>query len=104
VILPTAGNILSDAAETELNPAILTDPKQAGDVEQRPPFTPNRTIVTSAHMQATNKIGSVVTSDLRVIGAESLCVVDVSVFPASIGANPMQSIYTLAKIFADARR
>jgi len=28
-------------------------------------------------------------------------VVDVSVFPTSIGANPMQSIYTFAKIFAD---
>jgi len=28
-------------------------------------------------------------------------VVDGSVFATSIGANPMQSIYTFAKIFAD---
>jgi choline dehydrogenase-like flavoprotein len=28
-------------------------------------------------------------------------VVDGSVFPTSIGANPMQSIYSFAKIFAD---
>ena len=41
---------------------------------------------------------------LPVIGAESLYVVDVSVFPTSIGANPMQSIYTFAKIFADRKR
>lgn len=102
VILPTTENILSDAPETELKPIVLTDAKQADDIEKRLRFTPNRTIVTSAHMQGTNKIGSVVTPQLKVIGAESLYVVDVSVFPTSIGANPMQSIYTFAKIFADA--
>jgi choline dehydrogenase-like flavoprotein len=57
-------------------------------------------------MQATNKMGanernSVVSRDFRVWGAKSLYVVDGSVFPTSIGANPMQSIYTFAKIFAD---
>jgi choline dehydrogenase-like flavoprotein len=34
-------------------------------------------------------------------GTQTLYVVDGSVFPTSIGANPMQSIYTFAKIFAD---
>jgi choline dehydrogenase-like flavoprotein len=39
--------------------------------------------------------------DFHVWGTERLYVVDGSVFPTSIGANPMQSIYTFAKIFAD---
>jgi choline dehydrogenase-like flavoprotein len=57
-------------------------------------------------MQATNKMGSseansVVSRDFRVWGTRNLYVVDGSVFPTSIGANPMQSIYTFAKIFAD---
>jgi choline dehydrogenase-like flavoprotein len=34
-------------------------------------------------------------------GTDGLYVVDGSVFPTSIGANPMQSIYTFAKLFAD---
>ncbi len=34
-------------------------------------------------------------------GTEGLYVVDGSIFPTSVGANPMQSIYTVAKIFAD---
>ena len=69
-------------------------------------FIPGRTILTSAHMQATNKMGSdpensVVSQDFKVWGTENLYVMDSSIFPSSIGANPMQSIYTFAKIFAD---
>ena len=57
-------------------------------------------------MQATDKMGSsevhsVVSRDFRVWGTKNLYVVDGSIFPTSIGANPMQSIYTFAKIFAD---
>jgi choline dehydrogenase-like flavoprotein len=101
VMLPTTENILSDAPQAELSPLILDDPKQADLVGERLQFVPNRTIVTSAHMQATDKMGSVVSPNFRVIGTESLYVVDASVFPTSIGANPMQSVYTFAKIFAD---
>jgi choline dehydrogenase-like flavoprotein len=31
----------------------------------------------------------------------NLYVMDSSMFPTSVGANPMQSIYTFAKIFSD---
>jgi choline dehydrogenase-like flavoprotein len=31
----------------------------------------------------------------------NLYVMDSSIFPTSVGANPMQSIYTFAKIFSD---
>jgi choline dehydrogenase-like flavoprotein len=44
---------------------------------------------------------SVVARDFRVWGTQNLYVVDGSIFPTSIGANPMQSIYTFAKVFAD---
>ncbi len=102
VYLPTTEDILGDG----VSPVVLTDPKQADAVEKNLRFIPNRTIVTSAHMQATDKMGSteassVVSRDFRVWGTNNLYVVDGSVFPTSIGANPMQSIYTFAKIFAD---
>jgi uncharacterized repeat protein (TIGR03803 family) len=59
-----------------------------------------------ALVQATDKMGanrneSVVARDFHVWGTKELYVVDGSVFPTSVGANPMQSIYTFAKIFAD---
>jgi choline dehydrogenase-like flavoprotein len=105
VYLPTTEDLL-DSAAGELRPMILTDIKQADLVEKNLQFIPNRSIVTSAHLQATNKMGasaanSVVSRDFKVWGTEGLFVVDGSVFPTSIGANPMQSIYTFAKIFAD---
>ena len=105
VYLPTTEDVLG-AGGQELRPAVLTSPSQAEIVERRLEFIPNRTTVTSAHMQASNKMGasprdSVVSREFRVWGTEGLYVVDGSVFPTSIGANPMQSIYTFAKIFAD---
>jgi choline dehydrogenase-like flavoprotein len=108
VYLPTTEDVLEGEAKDELRPAVLTEIAQADLVEKRLRFIPNRSIVTSAHLQATNKMGaraadSVVSRDFRVWGTAGLYVVDGSVFPTSIGANPMQSIYTFAKIFADGR-
>jgi choline dehydrogenase-like flavoprotein len=102
VFLPTTEDIFGDG----VSPVVLNNPKQADAVEKNLRFVPNQTIVISAHMQATNKMGSseansVVSRDFRVWGTSNLYVVDGSVFPTSIGANPMQSIYTFAKIFAD---
>ncbi|MDX1920178.1 MAG: GMC oxidoreductase, partial [Candidatus Caenarcaniphilales bacterium] len=69
-------------------------------------FETFQNFVSSAHMQATCKMGktkdiSVVSPDHKVCDYENLYVVDSSIFPSSIGANPMQSIYTIAKIFSD---
>ena len=102
VFLPTTEDVLGDG----VSPVVLTNSKQADAVEKNLHFVPNQTIVTSAHMQASNKMGSseansVVSRDFRVWKTTNLYVVDGSVFPTSIGANPMQSVYTFAKIFAD---
>lgn len=106
VYLPTNEDLLGPNTTGELKPLVLTSAAQADAVEKNLQFIPNRSIVTSAHLQATNKLGasprdSVVSKDFKVWGTEGLYVVDGSVFPTSIGANPMQSIYTFAKIFAD---
>jgi choline dehydrogenase-like flavoprotein len=106
VYLPSTENILGDRDRSQRKPVVLTNIHQADQIESNLSFTPNRSIVTSAHMQATDKMGaapndSVVAHDFHVWGISGLYVVDGSVFPTSIGANPMQSIYTFAKIFAD---
>ena len=49
----------------------------------------------------TSPTNSLVGPDHHVWGTESLYVMDSSIFPSSIGANPMQSIYTFAKLLAD---
>jgi choline dehydrogenase-like flavoprotein len=110
VYLPTTENILgieSGSSQSQsLQPQVLSSPEQAATVVKNLQFIANRTMVTSAHMQATDKMGSteqnsVVGQDFHVWGTKNLYVVDGSIFPTSVGANPMQSIYTTAKIFAD---
>ena len=54
VFLPTTEDILGDG----VSPVILSDPKQADAVERNLRFVPNQAIITSAHTQATNKMGS----------------------------------------------
>lgn len=117
VYLPTTEDILGQqsggpAAQVQrgmpaaVSSEVLTSPDQAVLVQKNLRFVSNRSVVTSAHMQATDKMGtapenSVVGQDFHVWGTENLYVVDGSIFPTSAGANPMQTIYTVAKIFAD---
>jgi choline dehydrogenase-like flavoprotein len=106
VYLPTTENVLDNPSESQSQPVVLTSIGQAELVEKNLRLIPDGSILTSAHMQATDKMGSgpensVVGRDFHVWGTENLYIVDGSIFPTSIGANPMQSIYTFAKIFAD---
>jgi choline dehydrogenase-like flavoprotein len=106
VYLPSTENISEVPNRSQLEPVVLTGIRQADLVERNLQFIPGASILTSAHMQATDKMGSspgssVVGRDFHVWSTENLYVVDGSIFPTSIGANPMQSIYTFAKIFAD---
>lgn len=84
----------------------FTSPVQADEIKRKLKFKPFRTTITSAHLQSTCKMGthpknSVVDTQHRVWGTQNVFVVDGSVFPTSVGANPMQSIYTTAKLFSD---
>lgn len=106
VYLPSTEDILGGGDPSQRKPVVFTNIYQADQIEKNLRLIPNRSIVTSAHMQATDKMGaapndSVVARDFHVWATSGLYIVDGSVFPTSIGANPMQSIYTFAKIFAD---
>jgi choline dehydrogenase-like flavoprotein len=106
VYLPTTEDVLARDPVSEVEPAVLRSIDEASLVERNLHFVPGQSVVTSAHMQATDKMGSspadsVVGHDFHVWETRALYVVDGSVFPTSIGANPMQSIYTVAKVFAD---
>jgi hypothetical protein len=112
VIIPSNENVLRIPGFDPMRGVFLTDIKQADLVERNLEFIPNRTVLTAAHLQATNKIGpspdvSVVSTRQRVWNVQTrneipnLYVMDSSIFPTSVGANPMQSLYTFAKIFSD---
>src|SRR5438093_11700452 len=84
----------------------LSDSSAVRGLRRRLRFVPNATIVTSAHLQSSNPMGtrpdgSVVSTEHRVWGIDGLYVADASVFPSSVGANPMQSVYVFAKLFVD---
>jgi len=105
VLIPSSENLLGSGTEAPSG-LFMSDSSQADEVAKRLAFIPNRTALTSAHLQGSNKMGtsptnSVVGPDHHVWGTEALYVMDSSIFPSSIGANPMQSIYTFAKLLAD---
>ncbi|MEA2336224.1 MAG: hypothetical protein QOE82_231, partial [Thermoanaerobaculia bacterium] len=65
-------------------------------------FEPHRTTLTSAHAQATTKMGederrTVANSRGESRGVRNLVICDSSSFPTSCGANPMLSIMTMAR-------
>jgi hypothetical protein len=111
VIIPSNENVLGLADFDPMRGEYLTHIEQADLVEQNLQFVPNRTLITSAHAQAANKMGpshetAVVSPRQRLWNTRGqeipkLYVMDSSMFPTSVGANPMQSIYTFARIFSD---
>ncbi|WP_298733378.1 GMC oxidoreductase [uncultured Chitinophaga sp.] len=111
VIIPTNENVLGLDNFDPMRGCYLDDIQQADLVEQNLQFIPNRTVLTSAHLQATNKMGasadtSVASTRQRIWNMltkeeiSNLYLMDSSMFPTSVGANPMQSLYTFAKIFS----
>jgi len=112
VIVPSNENLLGEGDFDPMHGVFLTNIEQADLVKKNLKFVPNRTMLTAAHIQAANKIGpspdkAVVSTRQRVWNVitreevPNLYVMDSSIFPTSVGANPMQSIYTFAKIFAE---
>jgi choline dehydrogenase-like flavoprotein len=110
VIIPTNENALGLPNFDPMVGTYLTDITQADTVQHNIQFVPNRTILTSAHLQASNKMGpknrGVVSLNHRLWAANgeevpNVYVMDSSIFPTSVGANPMQSLYSIAKIFSE---
>jgi choline dehydrogenase-like flavoprotein len=105
VLLPTHERLpVLGAGAGEL--PFISGAEHADRVAQALEFTPNRTPLFGAHIMAGNKLAAdpqrgVVSPDHHVWGTKNLYVVDGSVFPGSVGANPMQTIYTIAKLFSD---
>lgn len=92
--------------------AMIYSPKGIGDSLEKVSFLDNLNFITSAHMQGSNKLAptgaqGVVSPNFQVFEGqgdqviENFYVMDSSVFPTSVGANPMQAIYTMAKLFVD---
>jgi choline dehydrogenase-like flavoprotein len=72
----------------------------------RAPWLPARVPLFSAHAMGGCAMGmdparSVVDSRLRMHGMENVFVVDASVFPTSLGVNPQETIFALARWAAD---
>ncbi|MCL5875418.1 MAG: GMC oxidoreductase [Candidatus Dependentiae bacterium] len=109
IYLPTCEPILS---YNKLEYIPITSRDQVDKAIDRLQFIENQNFISSAHLQSSNKMGnnpltSVVSHNFRVWNQitkkeiPNLYVVDGSIFPTSVGANPMQSIYTIAKLFID---
>lgn len=107
VFIPTAENIYAKGVFT-----FFVKPEDAYKAVDRLQFADGLNFISSAHMQGSNKMGcdpyaSVVSPNFKVWDVDAqkeignLYVCDSSVFPTSVGANPMQSTYTLAKRFVD---
>ena len=110
VIIPTNENVLGLPDFDPMVGTYLTDIAQADTVQGNIQFVPNRTILTAAHLQASNKMGpknkGVVSLNHRLWATNgeevpNVYVMDSSIFPTSVGANPMQSLYSIAKIFSE---
>lgn len=104
VLIPTSENFLKDESEN----IVMHSLKDVESLRKNLKLVKNKNIITSAHIQGTARMGtdpsnSVVDTHQEVWGTKNLFVADSSIHPYSVGANPMQTIYTLAKIFADSQ-
>jgi len=82
-------------------PVVMNSEKELGKLDSAP-WERCRTRFFSAHQMGGCPMGSdpaksVVTPELRFRGMENLFVVDGSIFPTSLGVNPQQTIYGLAR-------
>ena len=98
---PLCGNILADEGFNTIDSI-----DQADEIAAKLNINTNETILFAAHMMGGVKMSKTrekgcIDDNYRVFGINNLYVVDSSIYPSSVGANPMQTIYTTAKIFID---
>jgi choline dehydrogenase-like flavoprotein len=87
------------------DPVHIASERDLAKIDQAP-LGPNRLAVFTAHQMGGCRMGidpsrSVVNPQLRHHAIENLFVIDGSVFPTSLGVNPMESIYALASWASD---
>ncbi|KAH7102722.1 hypothetical protein BKA62DRAFT_787682 [Auriculariales sp. MPI-PUGE-AT-0066] len=109
VYIPTVENIFDSSTWNPMVATPITNSKQAANASNLQ-FIPNQTILTAAHLQAANRIGTVAQGAVfsprhrlwtaKGTEVKNLYGMDSSIFPSSVGANPMQSLYTFAYILA----
>lgn len=102
VLIPSTENYLLDASGN----SVMRSLDDVEKLRKNLKLIKSKNVITSAHIQGTARMGtsptnSVVNPHQEVWGTKNLFVADSSIHPYSIGANPMQAIYTFAKIFAD---
>jgi choline dehydrogenase-like flavoprotein len=107
VLVPSSEPVLTGQATDDPTYTFLSRLEDADRLEKHLQLIPGRNMVTSAHLQGSAKMGtspadSVVDPDGKVWGTTNLYVIDSSIFPTTVGANPMQMIYTVAKQLAEA--
>lgn len=86
--------------------------EEAQKAIQKLTFCESMNFISSAHMQGSNKLAlsgkeGVISPNFKLFDGENereipnVYIMDSSIFPTSVGANPMQSIYALAKLAAE---
>lgn len=105
VLLGTQENFRSTSIPPEKRSYKITTMAEADEFERNIKLTPYETGLFAFHMMGGNKIGSnpsnsVIDHNQQVWGTQNLYVMDSSIFPSSVGAYPMETIYTVSRIFA----
>lgn len=99
--LKTAGRIWLEAGATRVMPATFAWQEYRSEAELKGLDSAVREtgdlLMTSAHPQGGNALGTVVDEDFRVRGLKNLYLCDASVFPTSVHVNPQLTVMGMAQ-------
>jgi choline dehydrogenase-like flavoprotein len=102
--LKTAGRIWFEAGATRVMPATFAwqEYRREADLAQLDAAVRETgdLLMTSAHPQGGNALGTVVDEDFRVRGFRNLYLCDASVFPTSVHVNPQLTVMGMAQYAA----
>ncbi|WP_103069474.1 GMC family oxidoreductase N-terminal domain-containing protein [Aquimarina sediminis] len=105
VIIPSFEKLSGDPnSDNGFN--IVNSIEEVDEIVQKLQFRPNQTMLFAAHMMSGVKLSKnaelgCIDQEYKLYNTENVYVVDSSVYPSSVGANPMETIYTTAQVFVD---